>query len=89
MTAKTQTGRVVFTGTYQWWEIVGDEIATGEPWEGRWEAAAEVAGLDLTDEEAWVVRVEEVADRHTAIRVGDYACCQGYGSDVEFVRLAD
>jgi hypothetical protein len=84
-----QTGRVAFTGTADWWRIVSDrgEVVTGEPWEGDWERAADVADLDLDDEESWVCRVTEVDDRHTAIRPGDYVCCQGIGSDVDFVRL--
>jgi hypothetical protein len=89
MTTTNQTGRVVFTGTADWWRIVSDrgEVVTGEPWKGDWERAAGVAGIDTDDTESWVCRVVEVDDRHAAIRPGDYACCQGIGSDVAFVRL--
>jgi hypothetical protein len=90
MKTTNQTGRVVFTGTADWWRIVSDrnEVVTGEPWKGDWGRAADVAGIDEGDEESWVAVVTEVDDRHAVIRPGDYACCQGIGSDVAFVRLS-
>lgn len=90
-TTKTETSRVVFTASWAWWEIVSrdGEVVTDDEscWTGRWEDAASIAETNIDDSESWVVQVTEVADRHPAIRPGDYACCDGYGSDVVFVRL--
>lgn len=88
MATKT-AGKVVFTGTWQWWEIVSQyEIETTESyWSANAERAAGIAGTDAGDDESWVCRVIGDTGRHTAIREGDYACCRGYGSDVVFVRL--
>ena len=88
----TTTGRVVFTGTADWFRIVADngEIVTGDAWIGaNCDRAALVAELDTEDAESWVAPVTEVDARHTAIQVGDYACCQGIGADVVFVRLTN
>lgn len=90
-TTKTkQGGRVVFTATHDWWEIVSrdEEIATGDAWPAGYEAAAAIAGTNLDDEESWVCRVVGDTGRHAAIKAGDYVCCDGYGSDVVFVRLS-
>jgi len=91
MSTTIETSRVVFTASWEWWEIVSrdEEIVTDDEsvWTGRWEEAASLAGTNIQDYESWVVQVTEVADRHPAIRPGDYACCDGYGSDVVFVRL--
>lgn len=85
----TTTGKVVFTGTNEWWQIVNgsEEITTGEPFCGDWEEAAEIAETNTDDGESWVCVVESVDDRHSAIKIGDYACCDGNGCDVVFVRL--
>lgn len=83
-------GKVVFTGTSDWWQIVNgnDEIVCdAEPFTGEWEQAAELAEINVDDDESWVSVVTHVDERHTAIKVGDYACCDGYGCDVIFVRL--
>ena len=90
MSTTIETSRVVFTASWEWWEIVSrdEEIVTEEDaWTGRWEDAAAIAGTNIDYDDSWVVQVTEVADRHPAIRPGDYACCDGYGSDVVFVRL--
>ncbi len=87
----TETSRVVFTASWAWWEIVSrdEEIVTDDEnaCTGRWEEAASLAGTNIDYDDSWVVRVTEVDDRHSAIRPGDYACCDGHGSDVVFVRL--
>lgn len=90
MTRKIESG-VVYTATRDWYQIVdrSGELVLGEPWEGEWERAAEIAEIDVDDGESWVCRVEEIADRHSAIHVGDYCCCQGIGADMVFVRLSD
>jgi hypothetical protein len=91
MKATNQTDRVAFTGTAEWWRIVsgsGEVVCTEDAFTDEWERAADVAGIDTDDTESWVCRVVEVDDRHAAIRPGDYACCQGIGSDVAFVRLS-
>lgn len=82
-------GKVVFTGTSEWWQIVSrNEITTDEGcWNVDSEVAANLAELNLEDAECWVARVTDVSERHSAIKVGDYVCCQGIGSDVVFVRL--
>lgn len=81
-------GKVVFTGTEDWWEIVSQgEIEVSDAWPAGWERAADAADLNTDDEESWVCRVGKVDARHTAIQPGDYVCCQGYGSDVVFVRI--
>lgn len=90
MTTTNKASRVVFTGTREWWEIVGrDEevVAADECFPAGWQRAAELAEIDVDDPESWISQVTEVAERHSAIKVGDYACCQGIGSDVIFVRL--
>ena len=88
MGATTEAGRVVFTATADWWQIRGDDFALAEILNDGAEArAADVAGIDLGDSESWVCRIESVSEDHTAIRAGDYACCQGVGDDVIFVRL--
>lgn len=88
--ATEATGRVVFEATHDWWQIVcrREEIETGQTWSGRWGEAAGVADIDPDDPESWVEQVTSVAERHEAIQVGDYVCCQGVGSDVRFVRLS-
>lgn len=90
MTA-TKTGRVVFTGTWDWWQIVSrDEIDLDDSgtYDRDHEAAGELAELNQDDEESWVARVTAVDERHSAIRVGDYAVApNGIGGDVVFVRL--
>lgn len=83
--------RIVFTGTWDWWQSVSQgEIEIGESlWDENEETAAAAAGLNEDDPESWVAPVTEVAERHTAIRVGDYAVCpEGIGGDVVFVRLS-
>ena len=89
---KSKTGRIVFTGTWDWWQIVCRdevEISGGDEYTVDHQAAGEIAGLNLDDEESWVAAVTEVAERHSAIRVGDYAVApNGIGGDVVFVRLA-
>lgn len=84
-------GKVVFTGTSDWWRIIeGSEIALHtDAWMDDSEIAANLADLNLEDPECWVARVLTVAPRHAAIKPGDYACCQGVGADVTFVRLND
>lgn len=80
--------RVVFTATADWWQIRGGDFTLADAWQGAdCERAADVAGIDTDDSEAWVCLIEEVDEEHTAIRAGDYACCQGIGDDVVFVRL--
>lgn len=89
--ATASEARVVFTGTHGWYEIVerdGELALSEETFPAGWEAAAEAAGVNVDDGESWVALVEEVAERHGAIRPGDYACCDGHGCDVAFVRLA-
>lgn len=90
MTTEKLTG-VVKLCSADWWRIVSDrgEVVTGESFQGNYERAAFIAGIDLDDPESWVAVVTAVDDRHNAIRPGDYVCCQGIGSDVAFVRLAD
>lgn len=81
--------KVIFTGTADWWQIVSkEEIKIDEGnWGGDYEAAFEAAELNADDDESWVACVTEVSDRHSAIKVGDYVCCQGIGDVVIFVRL--
>lgn len=88
MTTNT-TPRVVYTGDSSWWDIVSrGEIEVGESdWGPRETEAAEVADLNLDDPECWSAVVTYVDPRHSAIRVGDFACCGGCGDDVQFVRL--
>ncbi|HEY7426883.1 MAG TPA: hypothetical protein VH682_21785 [Gemmataceae bacterium] len=81
-------GKVVLTRTYDWWQRVGDEIETGDPGPFDWVDACEMARIDLTREGSFCFRVTGVAGRHSEIKVGDYVCCNGYGSDVVFVRLS-
>lgn len=96
MTSETIADRVVKTCTHGWYEIVrrDAELVLSEEWPSdeivsRAAAVAKSEDATLLDdcEEFWVARVEEVAERHSAIRVGDYAVCEGHGSDVYFVRL--
>ena len=85
----TEQGKVVFTGTSDWWQIVSEneiEIDDGN-FDAAAEQAAEIAGTNIDDAESWVAQVTDVAERHSAIKIGDYACCDGYGCDVFFVRL--
>lgn len=85
----TTTGKVVFTGTSDWWQIVSQgEIEIGDGcWDANAERAAAIAEIDVDCEESWVARVTEVNERHTGLRVGDYACSSGIGDDVIFVRM--
>lgn len=79
--------RVVFQASWEWWEIVSrGEIEIDEGCTGDWEQAGRAAEVNLDCEESWVARVVAVARRHEAIRVGDYVCCDGPGSNVFFVR---
>ncbi len=87
----TKLGKVVFTGTASWWEIVTDRseiVCESDTFTGEWRAAAEVAEIDVDDTESWVAVVTDAVNRHPAVKVGDYACCGGPGCDVIFVRLA-
>ena len=82
--------RVVYTGTSDWWQIVTDngEIETDEGgWGDDEERAAELAGINTDYDDSWICRVTAVEPHHSAIRVGDYVCSDGYGADVIFVRL--
>ena len=88
MTATTKTDRVVFTATAEWWQIRGGDFTLADAWQGAdCERAAGVAEIDTDDTESWVCQIEAVDEEHTAIRAGDYVCCQGIGDDVVFVRL--
>ena len=87
---QTVASRVVFEAAPAWWDHVtrtGD-VVVGQKWMGDWRKAAEVAGIELHNTTSWVVRLEQVADRHTAIRAGDYACCEKDKKPVYIVRLA-
>ena len=86
---KTDLGRCVFTGTADWWQIVSQRGEIELDDDGWNDTAAIVAELNCDCEESWVSKVTEVDPRHTAIRVGDYACSDGIGDDVIFVRLTD
>lgn len=88
MNAATKSFQVVFTGSADWWQIVSqrEEVEIDDGCTGDWEPAAAEAGTNLDCEESWVARVTHVDDRHTAIKVGDYVCCDGIGSEVVFVR---
>jgi hypothetical protein len=79
---------IVFTGTYAWLRVVerAGELELSKRQPPGWEEAALTAGLDASDPESWVARVEAVAPWHSAIKPGDFACCQGVGSDVVFTR---
>ena len=86
----TQADRVVFTETAEWWQIRGADFTLADAWQGAdCERAAAVAGIDTDDSESWTCRVKQVDEEHSAIRVGDYLCCQGIGGDVVFVRLGN
>lgn len=92
METATRQGKVVFTGTWDWWQIVSRdgeiEISNGGEYTADHQTAGAIANLNEDDEESWVARVTEVAERHSAIRVGDYAVApNGIGGDVVFVRL--
>jgi hypothetical protein len=82
--------RVIFTATSDWWQIVSRdcEIETegGDCFPQGWEDVFVAAGIDGDDPESWCALVTEVAPRHSAIKIGDLACCQGVGDDVYFVR---
>lgn len=82
--------KIVYTAPWQWWEIVSKngEIETGDTWPSGYEEACAVAGTNLDDEESWCAQIKEVSPRHSALRVGDYVCCDGFGSDVVFVRVS-
>lgn len=90
--ATTKNARVVFTGTWDWWQIVSrDEIEISDDgsYTAEHQAAGQAAELNEDDDESWVAQVTEVAERHSAIRVGDYAVApNGIGGDVVFVRLS-
>lgn len=91
MATTTKTAKTVFTADASWWDIVqtqGGIELEAEGWKGDWETAADEADIDIDDPESWVVRVAGVDEQHDAIKIGDYACCQGYGDDVIFVRVS-
>jgi hypothetical protein len=95
----TADDKIIYRGSSSWWGIVGSvpidwddkpQIALTDFNDSEsWNRAAAVAGLDTDDEECWVQIVTHVDDRHSAIWVGDFACCQGIGCDVVFVRLRE
>lgn len=84
------TGRIVFEGTSKWWDVVSEngEIVAGPAWTDDWKQAAAMAGVETHNTTSWVARVEHVAERHSAIHVGDYACRERPNKAVVFVRLA-
>ena len=86
---KTDTARDVFAMTPAVWEHAhaAGEIVTGPKWMGDWKQAAQTAGVETHNQTSWVVRVEQVAARHTAIRVGDYLCREREKGPVYVVRL--
>lgn len=85
----TATERIVFEGPAAWWKTIKEinEVVVGPTWTGDWKRAAAAAGLDTNKPTAWVAPVEHVAERHTAIRVGDYACFERDNKPIKFVRL--
>ena len=86
---QTATGRIVFEGTSSWWETVNrnEEIVAGPPWTDDWKLAAAAAGVETHNTTSWVARIEHVAERHSAIQVGDYACRERPNKPVVFVRI--
>jgi len=88
-----EKSKVVFEGSADWWEVVrrDGEVVVSDDWPADWgtqDAVAKIAGVDLDDPEAWVAEVLDVDRRHEVLQRGDYACSQGVGSPVYFVRLA-
>ena len=89
MATTHQIDRVVFTATSEWWQICEGDFTLASAWCGaNCERAASAAEIDVDDPESWAARIEEVDEAHTALRAGDYVCCQGIGEDLIFVRLA-
>lgn len=83
---------VVFKADYRWWESINKlceiEIDDAPEIDASAKEAASVAGIDLDDGDAWISTVVDIADRHSAIRPGDYCCCHGFEGDVVFVRMS-
>jgi hypothetical protein len=80
---------IVYTATHHWYEIVsarGEVVLDEGHWDDEAIRAARIAGIKIDDADSWVCRVVGDTGRHTAIRAGDYACSDGYGCDVIFVR---
>ena len=86
----TATERIVFQAPAGWWEKTTSigEIVAGPTWTGDWKRAVAAAGIETHNTTSWVVRIEHVDPRHTAIRAGDYACRETDRKPVIFVRLA-
>ena len=89
MILTTSMPQVVFTATADWVETAldcGELEISYDTFPRGWEAAAKAAGIDADDPDVWVAEVAYVDDRLRAIRPGDFACCRGIGSNVDFVR---
>ena len=84
--------KIVFRATDNWWQIRGGDFDISERYGAEEEAAlrfvAEKEGEDfLPDcEEAFAVRIVDLAPEHTAIKPGDFIVSDGIGSDKFFVR---
>jgi len=89
----TQEPKVVFTCTWHAFEIHANNgtIVLDSEFSNRHDDALEVADVIVRDGdwEEWSGDVVEIDQIHTALQIGDVACCNGYGADVYFVRFDD
>ena len=89
----TQEPKVIWTCTWHAFEIhtKNGTIVLDSEFSNRHEDALEAT--DVIDGahglEEWSADVVSVDPIHTALQIGDVACCNGYGADVYFVRFDD
>jgi len=87
--------RIVFTATDRWWQTMRPKFGLAEGPSEWLDDVAEIAGLDLDDDESWMARVEYCDEEHNVLHpiIEDTAgrelwvAGNGLGAGVKFIEV--